>query len=71
LETLTVKEALKEAARIIYLVHDDVKDKDFELELSWISVEGTQGRHERVPRDVLEEAETWAKASTQDEMEED
>uniref|UniRef100_A0A3B4ZW90 Proteasome subunit alpha type n=1 Tax=Stegastes partitus TaxID=144197 RepID=A0A3B4ZW90_9TELE len=46
----------------IYIVHDEVKDKAFELELSWVG-EVTNGRHEFVPKDVREEAEKYAKVS--------
>ncbi|XP_022906829.1 proteasome subunit alpha type-3 [Onthophagus taurus] len=60
LGNMTTRELVKEAARIIYLVHDELKDKNFELELSWVSEE-TQGRHERVPDNVFAEAEKSAK----------
>ena len=50
-EGMTCRELVKEAAKIIYQVHDEVKDKMFELELSWVT-EGTKGRHERVPKEV-------------------
>jgi len=33
---MTCEELVKEVAKIIYVVHDEVKDKNFELELSWI-----------------------------------
>ncbi|EEH19067.2 hypothetical protein PABG_01386 [Paracoccidioides brasiliensis Pb03] len=54
----TLKEGVKEAARIIYVAHEDSKDKDFELEMTWISsMDGpTKGRHEEVPKELLEEA---------------
>jgi len=64
-DELTTREAVLEAARIIYLVHDDAKEKDFELEMSWIGDE-TNGEHVAVPKDLLEEAETKAKAAVQD-----
>ena len=78
---LTAQEAVKEAARMyvffikkltpsIYMVHDDVKDKDFELELSWVC-EASLGKHQFVPRELALEAERLAKAAIQDEMEED
>jgi 20S proteasome subunit alpha 7 len=41
-------------------VHDEVKDKYFELELSWISDE-TGHVHKLVPKDIKEEAERLAK----------
>ncbi|KAI0321852.1 20S proteasome subunit [Amylostereum chailletii] len=60
LSELTMREAVVEAARIIYLVHDDAKEKDFELEMSWVGDE-TNGRHEAVPKDLFDEAERKAK----------
>jgi 20S proteasome subunit alpha 7 len=52
----------------IYTCHDDAKDKDFELELSWICPE-SQYKHQFVPKDLKTEAETLAKESSDDEME--
>ncbi|KAH9062171.1 20S proteasome subunit [Lactarius vividus] len=60
LAELTTREAVFEAARIIHLVHDDAKEKEFELELSWIGDE-TNGRHVPVPQDLFEEADRKAK----------
>uniref|UniRef100_A0A2I3H9A5 Proteasome subunit alpha type n=1 Tax=Nomascus leucogenys TaxID=61853 RepID=A0A2I3H9A5_NOMLE len=54
----------------IYIVHDEVKDKAFELELSWVG-ELTNGRHEIVPKDIREEAEKYAKESLKEEDESD
>ena len=48
---LPCAQLIKEAARIIYMVHDEVKDKMFELELSWVG-EFTNGVHQKVPKDV-------------------
>ena len=64
---------MKEAARIIYIAHEDSKDKDFELEMSWISsIDGpTKGRHQEVPKDILEEAEKSAKKAMEGEDEEE
>ena len=56
---MTCAELVKEAAKIIYLVHDEVKDKMFELEMSWVG-EFTNGVHQKVPDDVQEEAEKAA-----------
>ena len=53
------KEIVKEAARIIYLVHDELKDKQFELEMSWVG-KHTSGKHERIPLEIKSEAETKA-----------
>ncbi|KAG8218779.1 proteasome subunit alpha type-3 [Butyriboletus roseoflavus] len=60
LSELSMREAVFEAARIIYLVHDDNKEKEFELEMSWVSSE-TNGLHVAVPVDLLVEAEHKAK----------
>jgi len=57
---LTAREAVLHAARIIYLVHDDAKDKEFELEMTWISNE-SKGLHVAVPDDLFTEAEAKAK----------
>ncbi|KAI9033331.1 nucleophile aminohydrolase [Hyaloraphidium curvatum] len=63
---LTVREAVKVAAKIIYMTHDESKDKDFELEMSWICKE-SKFRHEFVPQDLFNEAEQAAKADGMDE----
>lgn len=70
---LTLEEAVKEAARIIYVAHDDNKDKEFELEMTWISgADGpTKGAHQEVPKALREEAERLAKKSLLDEDDED
>ena len=62
-----------EAARIIYVAHEDSKDKEFELEMTWISaLDGpTKGRHEEVPRELVEEAEKAAKESLESDDEEE
>ncbi|ENN79663.1 hypothetical protein HUJ04_009811 [Dendroctonus ponderosae] len=57
---LTCRELAKEAAKIIYIVHDELKDKNFELELSWVCKD-SNGLHERVPENVFLEAENAAK----------
>jgi 20S proteasome subunit alpha 7 len=46
----------------IYLVHDDAKEKEFELEMSWIGKE-TDGVHLPVPKELQDEAEQKAKAA--------
>lgn len=66
-------EGLKEAARIIYVAHEDSKDKDFELEMTWISsLDGpTKGKHMEVPKELLEEAEKAAKKAMSEEDEDE
>lgn len=70
---ISLEEGVKEAARIIYVAHEDSKDKDFELEMTWISnVAGpTKGRHEEVPKELREEAERLAKKALEGEDEEE
>lgn len=65
LGSLTCRELVKEAARIIYRVHDEVKDKAFTLQLSWVG-EFTEGEHRMVPEDVHRGAEQYAKEANRD-----
>merc|ERR1711963_28952 len=65
MKNMTCKELVKEAAKIIYQVHDEVKDKMFELELSWVTKD-TGGIHQRVPNDVAAAAEKFAKEALED-----
>ena len=71
--TLSLEDGVKEAARIIHVAHADNKDKEFELEMTWISgLDGpTKGRHQEVPKDILEEAERLAKVALEGEDEEE
>lgn len=62
---ITCKEALKEAAKIIYTVHDEVKDKTFDLQLSWVGKE-SDSRHGLVSEELKVEAEDYAKQSMED-----
>jgi len=70
LSEMTCKDLVKEAARIIYLVHDELKDKQFELEMSWVGAH-TNGRHERVPTDLKTEAETKARQAMAEDSDSD
>ncbi|MCL4123757.1 UNVERIFIED_CONTAM: hypothetical protein GTU68_024245 [Idotea baltica] len=65
LADMTCKELVKEAAKIIYLVHDEVKDKHFQLELSWVCKE-SEWKHVAVPKALFEEADKFAKAALQE-----
>ncbi|OBT70083.1 20S proteasome subunit alpha 7 [Pseudogymnoascus sp. 23342-1-I1] len=71
--TLSLADGVKEAARIIYVAHEENKDKEFELEMTWISaLDGpTKGRHEEVPRELLAEAEKAAKEALEGEDEDE
>lgn len=70
---LSLEDGVKEAARIIYVAHEDSKDKEFELEMTWISdLQGpTKGRHEPVPDELREEAEKAAKKALEGEDDEE
>ncbi|XP_076172562.1 proteasome alpha7 subunit [Ptiloglossa arizonensis] len=70
LSEMNCNELVKEAARIIYLVHDELKDKKFELEMSWVT-EHTEGRHERVPVEIRANAETKAKQAMAEDSDSD
>jgi 20S proteasome subunit alpha 7 len=74
-EVITAKEAVKQLARIICMLHDDEKEssasKPFELEMSWVCEE-SKWEHVGVPRPVIAEAIAWAKESiAEDDDEED
>ncbi|KAK7204836.1 nucleophile aminohydrolase [Myxozyma melibiosi] len=71
LPNISARDAVKAAAKIIYVAHDDSKDKDFELEISWVSTSETGGLHQFVPKELLEEAERLAKADDDDEDDDD
>ncbi|XP_013384393.1 proteasome subunit alpha type-3 [Lingula anatina] len=70
MQEMTCRELIKEAAKIIYIVHDEVKDKNFELELSWVG-EVSGGKHQLVPNEVFVEAEKYAKESMEESDESD
>nr|VZI32905.1 unnamed protein product [Spirometra erinaceieuropaei] len=65
LKDMTIQELIKEAAKIIYTVHDEIKDKSFELNLSWIGAP-TNAQHELVPQDVFTQAEEYAKKALEE-----
>ncbi len=60
---LSLRDGVMEAAKIIYVAHEENKDKDFELEMTWISNHDgpTKGLHVEVPKELLAEAEAAAK----------
>ena len=70
---VTCEQAVREIARIIYRLNDSAKEKELELEFTWIRREGAdKSRQARaVPREVVEEAVRLAKEAKQrEEMEE-
>mmetsp|Transcript_11828 Transcript_11828/g.26125 ORF Transcript_11828/g.26125 Transcript_11828/m.26125 type:complete len:251 (-) Transcript_11828:207-959(-) len=65
LKDMTCAEALQTVAKIIHKVHDE-KDKDFELEASWIC-EASNNQFVPVPDTLIKEAEEKAKAAIAEE----
>ncbi|XP_042060542.1 proteasome subunit alpha type-3-like isoform X1 [Salvia splendens] len=65
LKQMTCRQGVIEVAKIIYGVHDEAKDKAFELELSWVCDE-SNCQHEKVPENLLEEAKAAAKAALEE-----
>lgn len=49
----------------IHVVHDKVKDKDFKLELTWVTLD-TDGLHQRVPQETYEAANKYGEESVND-----
>lgn len=68
-ESITCADALAQVAKILHKVHDE-KDKDFELEASWICP-ASGYEHKPVPTDLLKAAETEAKRLIDAEEQED
>lgn len=58
LKEMTAREAVKAAALILQRVHDE--EKPFEAELAWVCDE-SQRVFQRVPQELVEEAERLAK----------
>jgi len=69
-EKITCKDAANKIAQIIYSIHDDVKDKPFELELTWVSDDSKQ-QHVFVPEGVLSQAIEAGVKATKDEESDD
>ena len=67
LTNLSVEDAVKAAARIIYQVHDSLKDRNFDLELTWVTKD-TNGVHQKVPENLRKVAIQAAEAAIQSEM---
>ncbi|CAI0397756.1 unnamed protein product [Linum tenue] len=65
LSEMTCREGVLEVAKIIYKVHDEAKDKAFELELSWVCDESNR-LHQKVPVELLEEAKSAARTALEE-----
>merc|ERR1711998_487411 len=70
LEELSSRDALFEVGKIIHQVHDDIKDKDFELELSWIS-DDTDNQFQRVTKEMKDEIEARIKEALEEESDDE
>ncbi|VDD86661.1 unnamed protein product [Enterobius vermicularis] len=64
LEELSMDQLVK--AIICYLVLDESKDKNLRIEMGWVG-EKTEGKHQIIPKNVVAEAEQWAKAKLEEE----
>lgn len=64
LESLSGRDLINEAAKIIYRVNEDSNDSDtkFKLELSWVGKD-TKGVHQMCPINLYEEAKAAATAA--------
>lgn len=69
-ENISVREGVKQLARIIHTLYDDGKDKPFELEMSWLCEE-SGWKHKGVPKDVINESVEWAKQDIAEAEEDD
>ncbi|KAF8370017.1 hypothetical protein HHK36_031956 [Tetracentron sinense] len=69
LSEMTCRQGVIEVAKIIYGVHDEAKDKAFELEMSWVCDESNR-QHQKVIssllKGLLEEAKAAAKAALEE-----
>eukprot|EP00003_Mantamonas_plastica_P008586 TRINITY_DN1760_c1_g1_i2.p1 TRINITY_DN1760_c1_g1~~TRINITY_DN1760_c1_g1_i2.p1 ORF type:complete len:204 (+),score=80.99 TRINITY_DN1760_c1_g1_i2:252-863(+) len=65
-ESITCEEAVKQVAKILEQVHDDIKDKDYELEMSWVC-DASNKKHQLVPKDIKEAAMAYAEEALKEE----
>eukprot|EP00897_Mesotaenium_endlicherianum_P007834 jgi/Mesen1/7079/ME000369S06405 len=70
LSEMTCREGVVAVAKIIYGVHDEAKDKAFELEMSWVCDESNK-EYQRVPADLLAEAKAAAEKAQEEDMDTD
>merc|ERR1719229_1550911 len=69
-ESMTCKEGAIKVAEIIYELHDEVKDKPFELELSWIC-DASGKKHEFVPKELLKKAIAAGEKAAEDDSDDE
>lgn len=65
---ITCREAIKELARIMYVVRDASRDKPFELEMGWLCEE-TGWKYSSVPNDLVKAADNEGKAEATAQLE--
>mmetsp|Transcript_6324 Transcript_6324/g.6873 ORF Transcript_6324/g.6873 Transcript_6324/m.6873 type:complete len:254 (+) Transcript_6324:49-810(+) len=70
LANLTCAQAVVEIAKIIYKVHDELKDKEFVLEMGWACKE-SGNKFASVPQDTLDEAIKIAVADLESDSDDD
>lgn len=68
----TCEQAVLELARVLINVHDEMKDKDYEMEMIWVN--DSVGKAQLVPKDIVnkvhEQAKDEAKARDEDDDDE-
>lgn len=70
LSEMTSREGVIAVAKIIYGVHDEAKDKSFELEMGWVCDESKR-EFQRIPADLLAEAKEAAQKAQEEDMDAD
>lgn len=70
-EELSTKDALFQVAKIVYMAHEDNKEKDFEMELSWCTKVETNGQHRLVTGKLYDEAVQFAKNAINEDADSD
>merc|ERR1719162_206055 len=63
---MTCRDAIKNMAKCMHGLHDEVKDKPFELEVAWICEE-SGWKHSMVSKEIRDEAVDWAKKKIEEE----
>ena len=67
LEEMTCEELSKQLVKIIHYIHDEVKDKEFEVEISWTGAVAN-GKHKTLSAEQVHGYEMWAKDQLEAEM---
>lgn len=66
----TCREALPLLAKTLLITHEEVQEKPYKLEMSWVCEE-SEWKHARINEELIGEAETWAKKSIEEDDESD